>query len=206
MGDWRDWSSGEKGENGWELNLSGIGLLGDNITAALNERGVWIVTLLVHDGIEREIMDSVRWERVVECGFLMDMDNYECVFHSSFGWIVRAGSRTVRLFATWVVREKSNVGRKCAHLTDHSVHRHMKHTDEASGGVLRECDSQGMEFKTHSSRNLWSRWEWNEWNLFWSGKGDGGWLTEYYVGYEYRSDSLGERKHEIHVECICLGQ
>ena len=46
---------------------------------------------------------------MVECGFLMDMDNYECVFHSSFGWIVRAGSRSVSYSSPIVMREMEGV-------------------------------------------------------------------------------------------------
>ena len=46
------------------------------------------------------------------------------------------------------MREKSSVGSECAQLTNHSVGRpmyptkHAKTIDEASGGVLRERDSQ----------------------------------------------------------------
>ena len=63
-----------------------------------------------------------------------------------------------------VVREKSSVGSECAQLTNHSVGRPMYYIDEASGGVLRERDSQVTGFhSSHSSRNLWSHWKWNEW-------------------------------------------
>ena len=53
-----------------------------------------------------------------------------------------------------MVREKSNVESECAQLTNHSVGRpmyHTKHIDEASGGVLRERDSQVTGF--HSSHS-----------------------------------------------------
>ena len=54
---------------------------------------------------------------------------------------------------------------ECAQLTNHSVGRPMYYIDEASGGVLRERDSQVTGFhSSHSSRNLWSRWKWIEWN------------------------------------------
>ena len=69
------------------------------------------------------------------------------------------------------MREKSSVGSECAQLTNHSVGRpmyptkHAKTIDEASGGVSRERDSQVTGFhSSHSSRNLWSHWKWNEWN------------------------------------------
>ena len=77
-----------------------------------------------------------------------------------------ASCRSVTFFfATRVVREKSSVGSECAQLTNHSVGRPMYYIDEASGGVLRERDSQVMRFhSSHSSRNLWSRWKWIEWN------------------------------------------
>ena len=48
-----------------------------------------------------------------------------------------------------MVREKLNVGSECAQLTNHSVGRPMYYIDEASGGVLRERDSQVTGF--HSS-------------------------------------------------------
>ena len=54
-----------------------------------------------------------------------------------------------------MMREKSSVGSECAQLTNHSVGRpmyptkHAKTIDEASGGVLRERDSQVTGF--HSS-------------------------------------------------------
>ena len=78
-----------------------------------------------------------------------------------------ASCRPVTIFfATRVVREKSSVGSECAQLTNHSVGRPMYYIDEASGGVLRERDSQVMRFhSSHSSRNLWSHWKWIEWNL-----------------------------------------
>ena len=78
-----------------------------------------------------------------------------------------ASSRSVTFFfATRVVREKSSVGSECAQLTNHSVGRPMYYIDEASGGVLRERDSQVTGFhSSHSSRNLWSHWKWIEWNL-----------------------------------------
>ena len=41
------------------------------------------------------------------------------------------------------------MGRECAQLTNHSVGRPMYYIDEASGGVLRERDSQVTGF--HSS-------------------------------------------------------
>ena len=64
-----------------------------------------------------------------------------------------------------MMREKSSVGSECAQLTNHSVGRPMYYIDEASGGVLRERDSQVTGFhSSHSSRNLWSRWKWIEWN------------------------------------------
>ena len=64
------------------------------------------------------------------------------------------------------MREKSSVGSECAQLTNHSVGRPMYYIDEASGGVLRERDSQVTGFhSSHSSRNLWSHWKWIEWNL-----------------------------------------
>ena len=63
---------------------------------------------------------------------------------------------------------------ECAQLTNHSVGRPMYYIDEASGGLLRERDSQVMRFHsshygiplfTHSSPNLWFHWKWIEWNL-----------------------------------------
>ena len=56
-----------------------------------------------------------------------------------------------------MMREKSSVGSECAQLTNHSVGRpmyptkHAKTIDEASGGVLRERDSQVTGF--HSSHS-----------------------------------------------------
>ena len=92
-----------------------------------------------------------------------------------------ASCRSVTIFfATRVVREKSNVGSECAQLTNHSVGRPMYYIDEASGGVLRERDSQVTGFhSSHSSRNLWSRWKWNEWNLVCLKRWGSWWLVDW---------------------------
>ena len=47
---------------------------------------------------------------------------------------------------------------------------------------------------SHSSRNLWSRWKWIEWNLVCSGEGVGGWLTECSVVHEHQGDLLGREE------------
>ena len=52
----------------------------------------------------------------------------------------------------------------------------------------------GFHSSHSSSRNLWSRWKWNEWNPFWSGEGVGGWLTECSVVHEHQGDSLGREE------------
>ena len=87
------------------------------------------------------------------------------------------------------------MGSACAQLTNHSVGRPMYYIDEASGGVLRERDSQVTGFhSSHSSRNLWSHWKWIEWYLACSGEGVGGWLTECSVVHEYQGDLLGREE------------
>ena len=73
----------------------------------------------------------------------------------------------------------------------------LKHIDEASGGVLRERDSQVTEFHSSHTPPLTCGLAGNglSGSLFvCSGEGDGGCLTECSVVHEHQGDSLGREE------------